>query len=154
MYSVETEIGGKEVVERGLVYGLGGYADKEEVLVGATSEYVKSYAATSAGKLSANVSESDTAESYAMTMVQNIGTTSVEGLQAEYYVRVYAKLSDGTYVYSDVESFSVYGVADTLYKENQMTTETGHNYLYDNILSVVNKDYTKVDFAWKNTITN
>lgn len=154
VYSVENEISGKEVVERGLIYGLGGYADKSEMLFGAASEYVKSYAATAAGKLDISVSKSGTAQTYAMTMVQNIGRTSVAGLQAEYYVRVYAKLSDGTYVYSDVETFSVYGVADKLYRENQMTTQEGHNYLYDNILSVVNKDYEQAGFSWKNTITN
>ena len=153
IYSVEPEINGKKVTERGLVYGLAGYASKGEMYVGANTEYVKAFAATDAGKMSENVSKtSSTAQSYAMTMIQNIGTTSVAGLQAEYYVRVYAKLSDGTYVYSDVDSFSVYGVADFLYKNNKMSTEAGHEYLYNNILSVVQKDYPTVGFNWENTV--
>lgn len=153
VYSVEPEIDGKAVVERGLVYGLGGYASKDEMYVGADTKYVKAFAATSVGKLSKNVSESSTAESYAMTMIQNIGNTTVQALQAEYYVRVYAKLEDGTYVYSDVESFSVYGVADYLYKYNEMNTEEGHNYLYNNILVFVNKEYPVVEYDWNNAVT-
>lgn len=152
VYAVEPEINGKEVVERGLVYGLAARADESEMYIGADSQYVKAFAATAAGEMDAQLSESSTAKSYAMTMVQNIGSITVAGLEAEYYVRVYAKLSDGTYVYSDVQSFSLYSVADVLYSGNLMNTQESHDYLYNNILSVVKKDYPTVDFQWSNTL--
>ena len=61
-------------------------------------------------------------------------------------VRAYAKLKDGTYVYSDICEVSVYRVADILYKGTMMSNESRHEYLYNNILSVVDSSYVKVDY--------
>lgn len=77
--------------------------------------------------------------------------------KAEFYskkitVRAYAKLTNGTYVYSDVSSYSVYDIADTLYQNNNMSTEDRHNYLYDNILSVVNPAYETKEFDYGGTV--
>lgn len=151
IYSVEPEISGKAVIERGLVYGLSPYIDKSDIYVGAASEYICSYAATANGLLSTSFG-SQTAASYAMTMTNNIGSTSVAGLEAIYYVRAYAKLEDGSYVYSDISSYSVYRIADYLYQNIKMSLKERHDYLYDNILSIVNSNYTKVDYNWSSSI--
>lgn len=147
LYSVEPEINGKTVTERGLVYGLSPYIEKTDLYVGSDSYYVRSYAATSAGISDISLG-SDTATTYVMTMTQNIGNISVEGLIANYYVCAYAKLSDGSYVYSDVASYSIYSIADYLYQNRKMSLPERHTYLYDNILSVANTQYRKVDYNW------
>ena len=45
-------------------------------------------------------------------------------------------------------TYSAYDVADKLYKEGWMHTQAAHNYLYTDILSVVDKDYEAVDYNW------
>lgn len=147
VYTVEAEINEETVEERGLVYGLSRYIGEDDVYVGSNSAYVRSYAATQAGVYDTS-SASETATQYVMTMKQNIGATSGSGLEADYYVCAYAKLSDGTYVYSDVSTFSVYDVADYLYQNTKMANVDSHNYLFDNILSVVNSEYKTVEFDW------
>lgn len=145
IYSVEKTINELEVVEQGLVYGLGMYVTEDDIYVGADSKYVVSFAATNAGVLSTNAG-SATARSYAMTMVQNIGKCIPEGLSAKYYVRAYAKLSDGSYVYSEAGEYSVYSVSDYLYQNNEMNSKDGHDYLYNNILKIVDQGYKEVEF--------
>lgn len=76
---------------------------------------------------------------------------------AEFYkqgisVRAYAKLKDGSYVYSNISTMSVYDVAGKLYNRNLMSNMRGHEYLYDSILSVVDSSYKKVDYMNRNTI--
>ena len=48
------------------------------------------------------------------------------------YVRAYAKLRDGSIVYSDTEEFSVFEVSSYLYDNGMMLNPTAHDYLYDN----------------------
>lgn len=145
IYSVESTINGSEVVEKGMVYSLADYASESEIYVGSESEYVRSYQATEAGKMSANVSASATATSYAMTMKFAAGTAAE--FSTRYRVRAYAKLADGTYVYSDCVEYTAYDIADELYQDSLMNTESAHNYLYTNILSVVNPDYEIIAYA-------
>lgn len=35
-----------------------------------------------------------------------------------------------------------------------MNTITAHDYLYNNILKVVNPDYAQVDYNWSNTVVD
>lgn len=147
VYSIEPEIDGKTVTECGLVYGLCPYVEEAELYVGSESSYVYSYAATSSGIMNVSFG-SDTATSYTMTMKQNIGNISIAGLNANYYVRAYAKLSDASYVYSEIGSYSIYTIADYLYQNRKMPLPERHEYLYDKILSVVDTTYKKVDYNW------
>lgn len=146
VYSAESKINGFEVVERGLIYGLKGYASEDEINIEENSDYVMHAAATSAGVAPVKYGTTDTAISYVMTLTQDIKSLTVAGLEAEYYVRAYAKLSDGSYTYSDVGTFSIYGVSKALYDRKLMGTEAKHNYLFNNILSVVNPEYEKVEY--------
>lgn len=145
VYSVEDIINDMEVVERGMVYSLADYASEDELYVGSESKYVRSYQATDEGKLSENFSTSATATSYAMTMKFAVGTAAE--FCEEYRVRAYAKLSDGSYVYSNYVEYTVYSIADELYQNSLMNTETAHNCLYTNILSVVNPEYQLIPYA-------
>jgi endoglucanase Acf2 len=160
VYSVEPEIDGKAVVEKGLIFGLGsdgtngiaggiaaGFATEADMVVGSTSQFVKNFKATETnGKLSSNFSESDTASSYAMTMIQKFDTMKTTGFTATYLVRAYAKLSDGSYVYTDVYSYSLYSIADRLYQDKSMPTQAGHEYLYNKILKKVNASYGVIGY--------
>lgn len=145
IYTVTDTIDGKEVVERGLVYGVGGYAQEDEVFVDSPSQYVASYAANEYGPAPFNYSEELTSgTSYRMTL-KFVGPTMDE-CTASWYVRAYAKLSDDSYAYSPVETYTIYNIADYLYQGKLMNNQKGHDYLYEKILSKVDPAYQQVDY--------
>ena len=138
----------EQTEEIGLVYGLADLASEEDMVVGGTNNTVYSYAATPIGKIDPKYSSFDNAKSYCRTMkFIKVADFYQRGIK----VRAYAKLKDGTYVYSDICDMSVYRVADTLYKGTMMSNESRHDYLYNNILSVVEPSYVKVDYNTKET---
>ena len=89
------------------------------------------------------------AQTYVMTMkfVKN-----VDFFKNQISVRPYAKLKDGTYVYGETVSKSVYQIADVLYQNQLMGNAAKHDYLYNNILSFVDSSYVKKDFKGSSTI--
>lgn len=155
IYQAEPTVEKQTAEEIGLVYGLA-YGDnpiaKEDLVCGSQSEYVKSYAATSQGKLSTIMGDSKTATYYVRTM--SCGVTdgseniSKEAYTSTYYVRAYAKLADGSYVYSNVAAYTVYGISDYIYQNNLAPRKSTYDYLYSKILKVVNPDYVEGDFDW------
>ncbi|MCR5704151.1 MAG: hypothetical protein K6G85_05970 [Eubacterium sp.] len=151
VYTVSNKINGKNVVEKGMVYGIGTYTNESEMYVGNTSRYVASFAANGDGVLTKNYSKTLTsATSYAMTMKFAVG--NAKEFTTKWYVRAYAKLSDGSIVYSDVENYTIYNIANILYQRVMMPNPAGHQYLYNNILTKVNPDYKAVDYDWASTI--
>ena len=154
--NVEPVINGQEVKEWGLIYGLKNYGNKdtnitdEDMYVGSSNSYIKSYQSTSAGTIQSQLGDSTTATYFARTM--KFGGSTVTALTADYKVRAYAVLADGSYVYSDVSDYSITRVADKLYQGKLMNTKSSHTYLFENILSKVYKDYEEVDFIWNNTV--
>ena len=87
--------------------------------------------------------------SYAMTMTF---IKNVSFYNSNISVRTYAKLKNGNYVYGDVNKIKIYDIADYLYQNALMSNNAGHTYLYDNILKVVNENYKKTDFNYKNIV--
>ncbi len=154
IYQTEPLVEGKEVQELGIIYGLV-YGDnpinKQDVVYGSESEFVKSYVATDAGKIGAVMGESKTAEYYARTM-ECSDSLSKEAYTAKYYIRVYAKLSDGSIVYSDVRTYTVYKVADYIYQKNLTPRKSAYDYIYNKILKKVDSTYKEGDFNWNSTI--
>lgn len=150
IYSVDSQINGKDVVSSGIIYSLADYVDASELYVGSTNYYVRSYESTLAGVTDMSFSDSDMATSYAMTMQFGPGTASE--FSAVWRIRAYAKLSDGTYVYTNTYTYTTYDIADKLYQGCMMNTKERHEYLYSNILSVVNKEYGVVDYDWSSAI--
>ncbi len=154
--SVEPTINNKTVVSYGLVYSLVQFngtnfdVTEDDMVVGNDNEYVRDFASTSEGQLNVALGKSQTANYFAMTMT--FGGSSAKVLSATYKVRTYAELEDGTYVYSDIDTYSVNSVADYLYQNNKMSTEEGHNFLYNNILRVVNPAYKAIEFTWGNAV--
>jgi len=95
--------------------------------------------------------ESKTAEYYARTM-ECSDSLSKEAYTAKYYIRVYAKLSDGSIVYSDVRTYTVYKVADYIYQKNLTPRKSAYDYIYNKILKKVDSTYKEGDFNWNSTI--
>lgn len=136
-----------EVENAGLVYGVS--ASDSDIVVGSTNGNVVSYQATDAGKTDINYSQYTNAQSYVMTMtfIKNAAF-----FNSPIKVRAYAKLNDGRYVYSDIKEFTIYSIADYLYQNGLMSNHSGHTYLYDNILSIVDPNYISKEFNFKNII--
>lgn len=130
-----------QVVSAGLVYGLG--VQDSDMVVGSANSYVYSYQATDAGKMDTTVSQYANAQSYAMTM-KFIKTAEFYNSQID--VRAYVQLKDGRYVYSDIKKFTVYDIADYLYQNEFMSNKAGHDYLFNNILSMANAGYVYKEF--------
>lgn len=149
IYSVSDSM--NEVEKVGLIYGLADYVAEPDMIVGSANNYVHSYESTEAGRSAVVFSEMESAQSYVMTMKF---IHSADFYKAGIDVRAYAKLHDGSYIYSDVYLCSVYEIADCLYQNLMMSTNSSHDYLYTKILSVVDTFYEKVDYEWSPAIVN
>lgn len=154
--SVEPQINGQTVKNWGLIYGITKVGDKTynvtdaDMYHGSSNAYVVSYESTSEGTIHSVMGESKTATYFARTM--KFGANNVKAYSAEYKIRAYAVLEDGTYVYSDIAGYSVFRVARQLYENQLMNTYDGHRYLYNNILKVVDGNYQPVDYQWSNSV--
>lgn len=149
VYSAESEIDGKKVKKVGLIYGLEGYATEEDMCFGSNSKYI-SFNDAKIGKLDESISNLPNSSSYVMTM--KFAHFSPSEYSAKWMVRVYVQLEDGNYAYSKIEKYSIFDVAGVLYDNLEMPTIEGHQYLYDKILSVVDKDYTKKEYTKDNEV--
>ena len=150
VYTVEDMVDGKKVVSSGIVYALAGYAGENEVYAGSKSEYVKSCRSTEAGKCSFTLSDSATASSYAMTM--QFATKEPSEYTAGWIIRGYAQLEDGSIVHTKAYNYTIYGVADYMYQNILMPNAAAHEYLYTDILSIVDNGYVIKEFDWNNMI--
>jgi hypothetical protein len=144
VYSVSDTINGKQVVEKGMIYAIFDEVSESDVYVRDDLDSVKYFAATSKGKLTTAYSQDDSADSYAMTML--FAVKNVKEFNSRMYIRAYAKLSDNTYVYSDTYNYTIMSVAEKLYKDRSMPTLAGHNYLYTDIIKVVNPNYEEISY--------
>lgn len=138
-----------QVVRAGLIYGLTDYVSQGDMVINSSNSTVHSYAATNVGKSSVCYCKSENAQSYTMTMRF---IKSADFYNTKISVRAYAQLADGTYIYSNINSFTVFDIADNLYQNIRMNNVEGHNYLYDNILSVVDSAYRTRDYDWNNAL--
>jgi len=152
VYSVEKEIEGKEVLSSGVVYSLIDYAISDDLIVDSQDYYVADFESSEEGRFEKTYSESDNAISYAMTMRFSHKTPSE--FNAKWKARAFAKLSDGSYVYSDSVEYSFYSIADTLYRNNMMSTKEKHDYLYEVILSKANEGYEAKEYDFNSTYVN
>lgn len=142
----------EDAQEIGMIYSIAGMATEDEMVVSSSNKNVYNYKATAAGEMPYCISDMENAKSYAMTM--RFQGVSDAFYSANLLLRAYAKLEDGTYVYSDVKTVSVYDVADYLYQNRKMSNSAAHNYLYTDILSAVNKEYAQVDYDWSTDLVS
>lgn len=151
VYNVSDKMGSQEVVSSGIIYGVEGKVTEDQMYVGSTNPYVHAYTSTSNGLLPVTINGLSDCKSYAMTM--KFGSKSNVALTSNYMIKLFAKLANGTYVYSDeTYTYNVYRIADSLYQRGSMPSEDAHNYLYTDILKVVDPSYTEIDFDWLGSI--
>ena len=154
--SVEPVIDGKTVEKWGFIYAIKQVGTNEfsvpdeEMYVGTANSYIKSLESTSVGTSNVVFGESKTATYFVRTTL--FSSKNAKEFSAKYKVRAYALLSDGTYVYSKVSSYTVFDICDNLYQNKLMNTYDGHKYLYDSVLSVVDSTYSVVDYDWSNAV--
>lgn len=149
VYSTDSKVEGQNVKEIGLIYGIefDGFS-KDDMIYGSDNKYVAQVAGTEEkGRLDKVFSKS---ASYAMTMT--FGGDDAIAYNSVYNVRVYAVLEDGSIVYSNIDTYTVYDVADVLYKGKLMSTAIGHEYLYEKILYPMNNSYVKIEYGWENIL--
>lgn len=149
LYSIADPAG--EVEESGVVYGLTDRITEDELVVESTNEIVYSVVSTPQGIASANYSSYDGATTYIVTM-ELIKKAAFYNTSIS--IRAYAKLKNGSYVYTDISTMSVYRVASTLYNKCLMPSIDGHNYLYNDILTQVDSSYKFVDYNWGGAIVS
>ena len=159
---VEPTIDGQSVTEFGFVYGLSkiykpstdSYQDtgitNDDMEVGVDNKYVVSYATTTDGIIENKMAHSTTATYFARTMT--FGKKNKAAFASKYKVRVYAKLANNEYVYSDVNDFAVFDIAEALYQGCLMNNLANHEYLYNTILTKVNENYEEVPYEYSHKI--
>ena len=84
-------------------------------------------------------------------MTMSLGTANL--YDTTVYVKAYVQLKDGTVEYSKTESYSIFNIAQNLYENCKMGSYSRHQFLYERILKVVNKDYAVVPYYWGNSIS-
>ena len=114
------------------------------------SKFVKSYESTSVGTIDKQMGTSTTATYFVRTM--KFASYTSDAFTAQYKVRAYAALSDGSIVYSSISDYSIFNISDYLYKNTLMNTIDAHNFLYNKILKVVDSNYEEEDYEWGNII--
>ena len=134
--SVESEINGKQVMGWGLIYGLIS-AGKEafgvedaDMTIDSEHKYVKVFSSTALGTIDGSRIGKSSEETCFVRTMQFSAFTEKE-FNAEYKVRAYAVLEDGSYAYStEISSYSIFRVAKIIYDNVLMNTEVNHRYLY------------------------
>ncbi len=154
--SVPKTIDGKEVVGRGIVYALAEVEGKPtgitdcDMEIGSDNEFIKDYIVPKDSFIRMETMNPER-DYFSVTMLfANEGTR--KEFEAIYKVRIYARLSDGTVVYSAVKDYSIYEISQYLFKNQMMSTRSGHNYLYLKILTAVNPQYEYVDYLWNKEV--
>lgn len=133
-----------EIESVGMIYGMEQTCEIENMVI--DGEGVYAYEATDKGKSLLNLLGKDTSTTYAMTM--KFAAKTAEYYCSKIYVRAYAKLKEGGYIYSDVKQFTVYSLAQQLYQGQMMSNIQGHNFLYTDILHIVNNEYIETEYDY------
>ncbi|MBR3646629.1 MAG: S8 family serine peptidase, partial [Lachnospiraceae bacterium] len=133
------------VEKLGLIYGLAGKVSDDEMILDSPNPKAVAYQATERGLMATCLSDKEGAKSLAMTMKYDDANTSF--LSQDLLIRSYAVMDDGSIVYSDICTTSIYKVADNLYQNVLMNSAETHNYLYDRILFAVDEEYKPVEFV-------
>ena len=154
--SVEPKIDSVPVLKWGLVYGLTNVDGIEynvsdsDMSVDSNNEYVKSFESQETGTIDAVMGDSQTATYFVRTML--FSSCTKKEFTASYKVRAYALLENGEYVYSDIDTYTIFDISEILYQDVMMNNLEGHDYLYNNILTVVEPTYSKVEYNWNNNV--
>ena len=129
----------------GTVYGIDGTFTKDDLVKNSSNNKVYSFDATEQGLVDVN-GATQWDNYYALTF-KNL-SYNPELLDRNYTLRPYAILEDGSILYSDdVQTTSIYEVAQILYERNAMSTPEARQFLLDHILNIVKIKNSYVDTA-------
>lgn len=135
-----------EVKKMGTVYAA---ADKVENLKGnmtlegvVSDEYIKNFETTDKGKLVGyTTTEADTNYNTYFALTFEYKSYMYPSLEQDYAFRAYAVLDDGRVVYGHkIYTTNMYKIAQNLYDNQKMGTQDSHNFLYNNILNLIDMD--------------
>ena len=119
----------------GTVYGINGTFTKNDLVKNSSNANVYSFDATEQGLV--DVKNATQWDNYYAVTFKNL-SYNPELLDRSYTLRPYAILEDGSIMYSDdVQSTSIYDVANVLYERNAMSTKEARAFLYKHILNIV-----------------
>ena len=119
----------------GTVYGINGTFTKNDLVKNSSNANVYSFDATEQGLV--DVKNATQWDNYYAVTFKNL-SYNPELLDRSYTLRPYAILEDGSIMYSDdVQSTSIYDVANVLYERNAMSTKEARTFLYKHILNIV-----------------
>ena len=140
IYQTNQTVEGEVPQEVGLIFGFDydGTIGEEDFVVNSGHEFVATHQATPSGRIDYSDGDPNT-NYYALTM--DSGEIDL-AFTTYYIVRAYAKMSDGSYVYSnDIGEFCVYDIADELYQDKTLPQDF-RTYLLEKILKVVEPNYS------------
>lgn len=127
------------VKEHGTIFGVADYIKSSDMTLDSTSNYVSHMATTAKGLYNGYVSglnDDDTYNYYGFTIKWN--TYNYSALTTKYSYRAYAKLDNNQVVYGHkIYTANTYEVAENLYNNSKMPNVQAHDFLYDNILNIV-----------------
>ena len=127
------------VKEHGTIFGVADYIKSSDMTLDSTSNYVSHMATTAKGLYNGYVSglnDDDTYNYYGFTIKWN--TYNYSALTTKYSYRAYAKLDNNQVVYGHkIYTANTYEVAENLYNNSKMPNIQAHDFLYDNILNIV-----------------
>lgn len=148
-----------EVKKMGTVYAAADVVDDDTLrqnmtLVGVeNNDYIQSYETTQKGTLQGyTTTESDSKYNTYFALTFKFNDYMYHTIEQNYAVRAYAVLDDGTpegkVVYGhNVYKTNMYEIAQNLYESQKMGTKDAHDFLYNNILNLVDLNNHRTQIA-------
>lgn len=134
-----------EVKKMGTIYAAADEVDDDTLRQNMTldgaeaNDYIQYFESTANGKLHGyTTTEPDSAYNTYFALTFKYNDYMFHTLEQNYAVRAYAVLDDGTVVYGhNVYKANMYEIAQNLYESQKMGTKAAHDFLYTNVLNVV-----------------
>lgn len=134
-----------EVKKMGTIYAAADEVDDDTLRQNMTldgaeaNDYIQYFESTANGKLQGyTTTEPDSAYNTYFALTFKYNDYMFHTLEQNYAVRAYAVLDDGTVVYGhNVYKANMYEIAQNLYESQKMGTKAAHDFLYTNVLNVV-----------------
>lgn len=115
----------------------------------AENDFIQNYETTQKGTLQGyTTTESDNRYNTYFALTFKFNNYMYRTLEQNYAVRAYAVLEDGTIVYGKkIFTTNMYEIAQNLYENQKMGTKAAHDFLYNNILNLVDMNNHRSQIA-------
>jgi len=125
---------------------------EDDMVLNTSNSNVRVIEATSEGKSTFCYSSWGEGQTYVMTML--FGQYVSQLMTEPFTIRAFVELKDGTVEYSELSTFTIFDVAKYIYTNSMTSKEDYHNFIFDNILTLVEPAFEKVEFDWSNILIN